>query len=126
MGRSNEQGFSLIELIVVIAIIATLVVIAMPRYQGTVDNAELVALKSNLHVLRESIDRYNEDRAEYPGALQDLVEQRYLRAIPIDPITDSAQTWVVLEESINDRTGIVDVRSGAKGATTNGVIYADL
>lgn len=126
MDRQTNRGFSLIELIVVIAIIATLVAIAMPRYQSSVENAELVALKSNLRVMRESIDRYSEDKGEYPRALQDLVDARYLKDIPVDPITGRADTWTAVQESVQDRTVVVDVRSGATGVSAGGSVYSDL
>lgn len=126
MGRSAKRGFSLIELMVVMAIIAALVAIALPRYQGSVDNAKLVALKGNLRVLRDTIDRFQEDKGRYPESLQELSDARYLKAIPVDPITESAQTWVLIEDSESDTTGVVDVRSGAKGGTPQGVIYSDL
>lgn len=126
MRTARSHGFSLIELIVVIAIIAMLLVVALPRYQASIDRAELVALKTNLRALRDSIDRYEEDKGEYPGSLQQLVESRYLKSIPIDPITDSAQTWMLVEDTIDDKSGVVDIRSGAKGATSLGVVYAEL
>ena len=126
MRIARSQGFSLIELIVVIAIIAMLLVVALPRYQASIDRAELVALKTNLRALRDSIDRYEEDKGEYPESLQQLIESRYLKSIPVDPVTDSAQTWVIVEDTIDDKSGVVDVRSGAKGATSLGVVYAEL
>lgn len=126
MSRATKQGFSLIELMVVMAIIAVLVTIALPRYQGSLENAKLVALKGNLKVLRESIDRYHDDKARFPESLEELVEARYLKAIPVDPITDSAQTWVAVEETAGDDSGVVGVRSGAKGGTADGIAYSDL
>ena len=126
MRTARSHGFSLIELIVVIAIIAMLLVVALPRYQASIDRAELVALKTNLRALRDSIDRYEEDKGEYPDSLQQLVESRYMKSIPVDPITDSAQTWMIVEETIDDKSGVVDIRSGAKGATSLGVVYAEL
>lgn len=126
MRIARSQGFSLIELIVVIAIIAMLLVVALPRYQASIDRAELVALKTNLRALRDSIDRYEEDKGEYPESLQQLIESRYLKSIPVDPVTDSAQTWMIVEDTIDDKSGVVDIRSGAKGATSLGVVYAEL
>lgn len=126
MRIARIQGFSLIELIVVIAIIAMLLVVALPRYQASIDRAEMVALKTNLRALRDSIDRYEEDKGEYPESLQQLIESRYLKSIPVDPVTDSAQTWVIVEDTIDDKSGVVDIRSGAKGATSLGVVYAEL
>jgi len=123
---SRTAGFSLIELIVVMAIIAVLVTIALPRYQSSLDHSKVVALQGNLRVLREAIDRYQEDRAKFPETLQQLAEQHYIREIPVDPMTDSAQTWVPVEERTGNDTGIVDVHSGAKGSTPQGVAYGDL
>lgn len=124
--RLRRSGFSLIELMVVMAIIAVLVSIALPRYQGSVENAKLVALKSNLRVLRGAIDRYHDDKARFPASLQALADEHYLRDVPVDPITDSAQTWVPVEETVGDDTGVVDVHSGAKGADPRGTVYAEL
>lgn len=124
--RMQPRGFSLIELMVVMAIIAVLVSIALPRYQGSVENAKLVALKGNLHVLRDAIDRYHDDKARFPASLQALADEHYLRDVPVDPITDSAQTWVSVEKTEGESTGVADVRSGAKGADPRGTVYAEL
>ena len=124
--RATRAGFSLIELMVVMAIIAALVAIALPRYQGSVDNARLTALKASLRVMRDSIDRYYEDKGRFPETLQELADARYLRDVPVDPLTDSAQTWVLKADEEGDGGGIVDVASGAKGATPQGVVYSDL
>lgn len=124
--RLQRSGFSLIELMVVMVVIAILVSIALPRYQGSVENAKLVALKSNLHVLRSAIDRYHDDRAHFPDSLQALVDGHYLRDVPVDPITESAQTWVPVEEMTGTDTGVVDVHSGAAGADAHGIVYAEL
>ncbi|ODU66875.1 MAG: type II secretion system protein G [Rhodanobacter sp. SCN 65-17] len=122
----KRDGFSLIELMVVMAIIAVLVSIALPRYQGSVENARLVALKSNLRVMRAAIDRYHDDKAKFPASLQAMANEHYLKDVPVDPITDSAQTWVPQEETEGDTTGVVDVHSGAKGADARGIVYAEL
>jgi general secretion pathway protein G len=126
MSRRDSSGFTLIELIVVLAIIATLIAIALPRYQGSVENAKVVALQGNLRALRDSIDRYHDDKSRYPALLQDLVDAHYLKSIPVDPLTDSAKTWVPVEETVDNATGVVDVHSGAKGSTPQGVAYSDL
>jgi len=126
MSARQRSGFTLIELIVVLAIIATLIAIALPRYQGSVENAKVVALQGNLRALRDSIDRYHDDKARYPALLQDLVDAHYLKSIPVDPLTDSAKTWVPVEETVDNEAGVVDVHSGAKGSTPQGVAYSDL
>lgn len=126
MKRYATSGFSLIELMVVMAVIAVLVTIALPRYQGSLDNAKLVTLKSNLRAMRDSIDRYHGDKGRYPASLQDLEDERYLKAIPVDPITDSSLTWIATEATADDADGVVDVSSGAKGSNAQGVVYAEL
>lgn len=125
MGKTHK-GFSLIELMVVMTIIAILVTIALPRYRGSVDHAQLVALKSNLRVMREAIDRYHDDKARFPGSLQALVDEHYLNALPVDPITGSAQSWMTTEASGDADGGVADVHSGAKGSTAQGETYAEL
>jgi general secretion pathway protein G len=126
MTTLRPRGFSLIELLVVMAIIAALVAIAMPRYQATVQTARLTALKENLRVLRTSLDRYYEDKGTYPESLDALVEAKYLKAIPVDPVSESAQTWVLVDDPDGEVEGVVDVLSGARGTTPDGVPYADL
>ncbi|KAF1722242.1 type II secretion system protein G (GspG) [Pseudoxanthomonas wuyuanensis] len=121
-----SRGFSLIELIVVVAIIALLLVVALPRYQSSLDRAEFVALSSSLRTMRESIDRFHEDKGRYPQNLEELVEEKYLREIPLDPITDSKTTWLPMEDTSEGRGGMSDVRSGAKGVALNGVSYTNL
>lgn len=126
MMRNISRGFSLIELMVVMTIIAVLVMIALPRYQGSVNNAKVTTLKADLHALRDSIDRFHDDKGRFPASLQEMVDEHYLRSIPIDPITDSAQTWATVEETDGDRTAVVDVHSGAKGDAAPGVAYSEL
>lgn len=125
-GRWLARGFTLIELLVVMAIIATLLSIAAPRYLRSVDDAREAALKSNLAQMREAIDHFHADRGAYPQALPDLVEKRYLRAIPVDPITESAQTWQLLPPpGADDSSTVYDVRSGAPGTSRLGEAYAN-
>lgn len=126
MKQLDSRGFSLIELMVVMAIIATLVVVALPRYETSVDSAKLTALKTNLRILRSSLDRHYEDKGKYPETLQALVDARYIKEIPVDPVSENASTWVSLDDPQGELEGIVDVRSGARGATPQGVVYADL
>ena len=89
----KQKGFTLIELLVVMTIIAVLLSVAAPRYMRSVDDAREATLKSSLAQLREAIDQYNADQGQLPASLNDLVEKKYLRSIPIDPITNSAETW---------------------------------
>jgi len=120
----RRRGFTLIELIVVMAIIATLLTIALPRYFGSVERSKEVTLRHSLNVMREAIDKFNADNGRYPDKLEDLVEKRYIRAIPVDPITESVETWVIVPVPgalAQGASGAVyDVRSGAKGNASDG------
>lgn len=125
-GGKLARAFTLIELLVVMAIIAMLLTIALPRYFGSVEKSKEVALKENLQVLRTGIDRYYADRGRYPDSLNDLVTYKYFRSVPIDPITESANTWTVLNSVDIDKPGIEDVKSGAQGKTIDGIAYDQL
>jgi len=129
--RSGEslrlaRGFSLIELIVVVAIIAVLLVIALPRYEASLDRARDVALQTSLKTMRESIDRFHEDKDRYPQSLQDLVDQHYLRSVPIDPVTGVATTWQLEQAQGEGASGVAGVRSGAEGRAQDGRAYSEL
>lgn len=126
-GARRTSGFTLIELLVVMAIIATLLTIAVPRYFGSVDRSREVTLQQTLNVMRDAIDKFYGDNGRYPETVADLVEKRYIRVIPIDPITESAQTWVVVAPPDTTLKGSVyDVKSGAEGKTRDGVEFSSL
>jgi general secretion pathway protein G len=122
----GERAFTLIELLVVMVIIASLLAIAAPRYFRSLDRAKEVVLTQDLAVMREAIDYYYGDRAKYPESLQDLVEERYLRSLPVDPITKSSESWVLVLNDDPDIGGIQDVTSGAEGETSSGVRFVEL
>lgn len=124
--RAGAAGFSLIELIVVVAIIAVLLTIALPRYDRSLDRARDVSLEQSLQVMRESIDRFQDDKGRYPETLQELVELRYLRALPVDPVTGSSESWVVLQAEGQAKGGVKDVHSGAIGTTLDGREFSSL
>jgi general secretion pathway protein G len=121
----RRRGFTLLELLVVMAIIATLLTLAVPRYFRSLQRSREAVLKQDLTSLRESIDRFYGDTGKYPPTLAVLVEKRYLRIIPVDPIARTAEKWIVVNADDPDDGGVKDVRSGAEGAGENGVPYAD-
>ena len=113
MGRTKV--FTLVELMVVLTIIALLLSVVVPDYVGRVKRAEEAVLKENLMVMRDALDKHYADAGKYPGNLEELVAKRYLRAIPPDPFTQSAATWVAVPPADLKKGGIYDVRSPAKG-----------
>jgi general secretion pathway protein G len=121
-----RSGFTLIEMLVVMAIVALLLTVALPRYFGSIDKAKEVALKENLQVIRAGIDKYYADKGRYPEALDDLVTQKYLRSVPVDPITELATTWILIPSTDADRSGVENVKSGAQGKTRGGLSYEQL
>ncbi len=120
----KRRGFTLIELLVVMAIIATLLTIAVPRYFRSLQRSREAVLRQDLTTLRESIDRFYGDTGKYPETLALLVEKHYLRGIPVDPVTRTADKWVMVSSDDPDDGGIKDVRSGAEGTGENGTPYA--
>lgn len=119
------NAFTLIELIVVMAIIALLLTIAVPRYFYGIDRAREAVLKEDLVQMRTAIDQYYADRGSYPERLEDLVERKYLRNIPQDPITESITTWVIVPPPAGAPGGVYDVKSGAPGTALDGSSYSD-
>lgn len=121
------RAFTLIELIVVMAVIALLVSIAAPRYLHSVDRAREATLRTTLAVMRDAIDRFAADRGRYPRSLQELVDLRYLRSLPEDPMTGRRDGWVLVapaEDSVLSGT-FNDVRSASAGRSREGELHAD-
>jgi len=129
-GCSSAAGFTLLELIVVMVLIGLLVGIALPAYRDATQRAKEAALRENLVRLREAIDEYHTDKGEYPPALEDVVTAGYLRAMPVDPITESESSWDIeyapwemVEEG--DIAGVFNVHSGATGNALDGTPYKE-
>lgn len=119
------RAFTLVELLVVMAIIGLLLSIVAPRYIGTLERAKETALKQDLVVMREAISNFHHDLNQYPESLQELVQKKYLRTIPVDPITDRSDMWISVYSTDPSEQGLVDVASGAKGASNDGVPFQD-
>jgi prepilin-type N-terminal cleavage/methylation domain-containing protein len=127
---SRRSGFTLIELMIVLALIATLLTIALPRYFGSLERSKEAALKQTLAATRDAIDKFFTDNGKYPESLPELVEKRYLRSLPLDPITESTTTWTIVpapEVATRGeiKGGVFDVKSGAEGNASDGKAYAE-
>ena len=126
----SSRGFTLIEIMIVFALIGILVGLALPRYQHSRRKAAEAVLKEDLFTLRKLIDQYYTDKGKYPASIRTLVEEGYLRTIPVDPITGSAETWQEIRETPsydemvpNMEFGIIDVRSGSQAKALDGTTY---
>jgi general secretion pathway protein G len=119
------RGFTLIELLVVMAIIAVLLTLAVPRYFGSMDRSKEAVLKEDLFQLRDAIGKYYGDKGKYPESLETLATEKYLRTVPVDPITESATSWVVVAPEDPQKGAVYDVKSGAQGKASDGSVYSD-
>jgi general secretion pathway protein G len=120
----RRRGFTLIELLVVFAVIAVLLTLAVPRYFSSIDKSKEAVLKENLNQMREAISRYYADKGKYPESLESLTADKYLRRVPLDPITESAATWQIVQPEDPQKGGVYDVRSGAAGKALDGSEFA--
>ena len=120
------SGFTLIELLVVMTIVSLLLTLALPRYFGSIDKSKEAVLKENLHQMREAISRYYADKGRYPESLESLATDKYLRRVPVDPITESTATWQIVQPEDQTKGGVYDVRSGAPGKMKDGREFSQL
>lgn len=123
--NSGGRGFTLIELLVVMAIVATLLSVVAPRYFDHLERAREASLEQSLTVMRDAIDKFRADTGAYPKDLQELVTRRYLRAVPVDPVTERRDTWKITPPREGEEGGMGDVRSGASGRTGSGREYGE-
>jgi len=121
----RTRGFTMIELMVALAILAMILTIAAPKYFGNVDAARENTLREDLFVMRDAIDKHFADQGRYPDSLNDLVAKRYLRAVPVDPITQKSNTWVVKSPADTALGAVYDVQSGAPNKARDGTAYKD-
>ncbi|MCU7804211.1 MAG: prepilin-type N-terminal cleavage/methylation domain-containing protein [Candidatus Thiodiazotropha sp. (ex Lucinoma borealis)] len=126
LGKSNKQGFTLIELLLVLTLVAMLAGLAVPIVSKSIQRAKGATLKEDLFVLRKTINDFYADHAHYPQTLVELVNEGYIRTLPIDPLTERYDTWQ-LEYTTGDdaEDGIIDVRSGYQGDAPDGTRYSE-
>jgi general secretion pathway protein G len=129
--KNKKNGFTLIEMLIVFALIGILVGLGLPQYKYATKRARESVLKENLFQMRTLIDQYYADKGKYPYSLQALVDEKYMRAIPIDPITSSSETWIQMPEILSEEDlimavepGISDVLSGSELKSLDGTLYS--
>jgi general secretion pathway protein G len=120
----THGGFTLVELLVVMSILALLLSLAAPKYFDSVDRAKEAALRTDLRVIREAIDKHRADTGRLPDSIDRLVQARYLRSVPVDPITDREDSWVVVLSTDPLVPGVQDIKSGASGTARDGSTFA--
>jgi general secretion pathway protein G len=128
--QPRDRGFTLIELMVVMAVIVTLAGVGLVMYTNSVTRAKEATLKEDLFRLRDAIDQYYADKNKYPASLDALVEDKYIRAVPVDPFTNSPETWQTTPSepepgNLSAQPGIYDVKSGSEGTALDGTRYSD-
>jgi general secretion pathway protein G len=128
--RASRAGFTMVELMIVMAIITIIISVAVPLYQKAIIRTKESVLKNNLFTIRVVIDEYTFDKQKAPQSLQDLVSEGYLRQIPVDPMTGLSTTWrVIMEEAMSSvnqtEPGIFDIRSGAEQTSLEGTQYTE-
>ena len=128
--RRRDEGFTLIELMVVMVLIVVLASIGLTVYGNSITRAKEATLKEDLFRMRDAIDQYYADKNKYPASLESLVEEKYMRAVPVDPFTNSADTWqTTMSEpepgNPSAEPGVYDVKSGSDAVALDGSRYAD-
>lgn len=121
----RRSGFTLVELLVVLAIVSMLLTLAVPRYFQSIDAARQTVLADNLRQARQVLDKFFQDTGRYPETLDELVERQYLRAVPYDPVLDSSRAWVIVPPPAPLRGKVYDLRTAAPGQDRQGKPYAE-
>jgi general secretion pathway protein G len=121
----KTSGFTMIELMVAMAIVAVMLTVAAPRYFSNIDKTKEAVLREDLYILRDAIDKFYADKNKYPEQLADLVTEKYLRSIPVDPYTRSSNSWVVLPPEDGSLGAIANVRSAAPNKANDGTWFKD-
>ncbi|WP_145733340.1 type II secretion system protein [Nitrospirillum pindoramense] len=122
----RRAGFTLVELLVVLAIVGLLLSLALPRYYQSIDTAKEKVLAENLRVTRDAIDKFYGDLGRYPDTLEELVDKRYLRALPFDPVAGSDRAWVIIPPEEQYGGNVYDLKSGAPGTGHDGRAFGDM
>lgn len=122
---ARRTGFTLIELLVVLAIISLLLTLAVPRYFQSISTAKEIILLENLHVARDTIDKFYADTGRYPESLDELVAKKYLRALPYDPVIESDSAWLILPPDDAAKGNVYSIKSSAPGLNRHGQAFSD-
>ena len=124
--RVKRSGFTLIEILIVMAIVAMLITLAVPRYFGSLEKSKETVLRETLATTRDALDKYYADNGKYPDSLDALVSKKYLRSIPFDPVTDSNATWAIIPSDDVEKGLVADIHSGAEGNSRDGKPFKEL
>lgn len=124
-GKRTSCGFTLIELIVAMAIVAVVLTLAAPKYFGNIDKSKEAVLREDLYIVRDAIDKFYADMQKYPESLDDLVTEKYLKGIPVDPFTLSSKSWITVPPEDASLGAVYTIKSSAPNKARDGSWYKD-